>query len=121
MAFQNITFKNTNTETNTEIREFVAQKMATLEKYVTDVAAVRCEVQFEKVNTQNSGLTKRVEVNLWVRDILYRAESIQETFEAAVNIVRDELDQEMRRAHKKHHSLMRKGGRKIKEIMRFGE
>jgi ribosomal subunit interface protein len=120
MAFQNITFKHTNNETNSTIHEFVSQKLATLDKYVGDETDVRCEVEFEKINTQKSGLTCRAEVNIWLRGTLYRAEATQENFQAAVNIVRDELDHEMKKAHKKHHSLMRKGGRKIKEMMRFG-
>jgi ribosomal subunit interface protein len=121
MAFQNITFKHTNSDTNSSIREFTSQKLATLDKYIGDETDVRCEVEFEKVTSQKTGPICRTEVNIWLRGTLFRSEVTQETFEAAVNLVRDELDYEMKKAHKKHHSLIRKGGRKIKEMMLFGQ
>lgn len=120
MALTNITFKHTNSGTDGSIHDFVTQKLASLAKYVGDETDVRTEVEFEKIASHNSGAICRIEVNIWVGGTLYRAENTQETFEAAVDVVRDELDQEMRKAHKKRHSLLRRGGRKIKEMMRFG-
>ncbi len=121
MVFQNITFKHTNSNTDSRIHGFVSQKLSPLEKYVGDETDVRCEVEFEKVAPQKSGNVCRVEVNIWVAGTLYRAEAVGETSESAVDIVRDELEQEMRKAHKKRNSLLRRGGRKIKEMVRFGK
>lgn len=121
MAFQNITFKHTNSNTDSRIHGFVTQKLSGLEKYVGGETDTRCEVEFERVAPQKSGNVCRIEVNIWVAGTLYRAEAVAQTFEAAVDVVRDELDQEMRKAHKKRNSLFRRGSRKIKEIMRFGE
>lgn len=121
MVFQNITFKHTNSDTSNSIHDLVSQKLTVLEKYIGDETDVKCDVEFEKVASQNSGAICRVEVNVWVGGVLYRAESTQTTYEAAVDIVKDELDYEMRKAHKKRNSMMRKGGRMIKEIMRFGK
>jgi ribosomal subunit interface protein len=119
MVFQNITFKHTNSNTDSRIHAFVSQKISTLEKYVGDATDVRCEVEFEKVAPHKSGNLCRVEVNVWVNGTLHRAEAVGQTYEAAVDVVRDELSQEMRKAHKKRNSLIRRGGRKIKEMMRF--
>jgi len=120
MVFQNITFKHTNSNTDSRIHGFVSQKLSPLEKYVGNETDVRCEVEFERVAPHKSGKVCRVEVNIWVAGTLYRAEAVGETFESAVDIVRDELEQEMRKAHKKRNSLFRRGGRKIKEMVRFG-
>lgn len=121
MAFKNITFKHTNSGTNGSIHQFVSQKLAVLEKYVGNETDVRVEVEFEKDAPQKTGPICRVEVNIWVAGVLFRAETTQETFEAAVDVVKGDLDQEMRKAHKKRNSLLRRGGRMIKEMMRFGE
>ena len=121
MAFQNITFKHTNSNTDSRIHDFVTQKLQPLTKYVSPNEEVRCEVEFERESQHKSGLICRVEVNIWVAGILYRSEALGQTFEAAVDIARDDLDEEMRKAHKKRHSLLRRGGRKIKDMMRFGQ
>jgi ribosomal subunit interface protein len=121
MVTQNITFKHTNSDTDASIRPLVEQKLAGLEKYIGNETDVRTEVEFEKVASHRSGAICRVEVNIFVGGDVYRSETVQETFEAALDIVKDELDQEMRRAHKKRNSLIRRGGRKLKEMIRFGK
>ena len=120
MIFPNITFKQTNSGIGEATQNTVTQKLTVLQKYMADANDVRCEVEFEKVTSHKSGMICRVEVNLWVEGELFRAENTQTTFEAAIDAVRDELDQEMNKSHKKRHSLMRRGGRKIKEMMRWG-
>ncbi len=121
MAFKNITYKHTNSGTNSSIHQFVSQKLAVLEKYVGNETDIRVEVEFEKEAPQKSGPICRVEVNIWVAGTLYRAETTQETFEAAVDVVKGDLDQEMRKAHTKRNSLLRRGGRMMKEMMKFGD
>ncbi len=120
MIFKNITFKHTNIETDQKLDALVEQKLVSLEKYLDQGHEVRAEVEFEKIPSHKTGLICRLEINVWSGGTLYRAETTEETFEMAIDVVRNELDQEMRRAHKKHHSLIRRGGRKIKEMMRWG-
>ncbi len=118
MIFKNITFKHTNIEVDKKLDNLVEQKIVSLEKYVNPGTEVRIEVEFEKNPSHKSGLTCRIEINVWENDILHRAEATEETFEVAVDVARNELDKEMRRAHEKRHSLLRQGSRKIKEIIR---
>jgi ribosomal subunit interface protein len=120
MVFQNITFKHTNTEVGDGMDAYATEKLSSLLKYVSADQETKAEVEYEKIASHRTGPVCRVEVNIWSGGELYRAENTQSTFEAAVDVVRDELDQEMRKAHKKRHSLLRRGGRKIKEMMRFG-
>jgi ribosomal subunit interface protein len=121
MVFQNITFKHTNTEVGNGMDAYSTEKLTTLLKYVSEDQEAKAEVEYEKIVAHRTGPVCRVEVNIWVGGELYRAENTQSTFEAAVDVVRDELDQAMRRVHKKRHSLLRRGGRKIKEMMLFGK
>jgi len=51
---------------------------------------------------------------------MHRAEATKESFEEAVDEVRNQLDKELRRRNKKHATLLKKGGRQLKEMVRFG-
>jgi ribosomal subunit interface protein len=119
MIFKNITFKHTNIETDQKLDSLVEQKLVSLEKYVNKGSEVRVEAEFEKIPSHKSGPICRLEMNVWLDGSLFRAESTEETFEIAVDVVRNQLDQEMRKSNKKHSSLFRRGARKIKEMMRL--
>jgi len=121
MALLNITFKHTNCSKDSRLDDYLAEKLASLEKYVGGETDVKIDVEFEKVAPHQSGPVFRVEVNFWLAGNLYRGESTKDTFEAAADEVKNELDQEMRRATTKRTSLFRRGSRKIKEMMRFGK
>ena len=58
--------------------------------------------------------------NFWLAGKMHRAEATEATFEAAIDVVKDELDRELNKEHDKHQTLVRKGGREIKEAIRFG-
>jgi len=120
MSFTDIIFKSTNITVQENLKSLVVQKLTSLEKYIGDETDFKCEVEFEKITSHNNGNICRVEVNLWLSGKLHRAESTKETFEAAVDIVRDELDSELHKDHDKRQTLARKGGREIKEAIRFG-
>ena len=120
MSFPMINYKAMNTELDVELQELVDQKFSTLEKFIGAETDVKCEVEFEKTAEQQSGNVHRVEANLWLRGKLYRTEATEVNFEMAIDEVRDELDKKLRRAGGKRDSLMKRGGRKIKEMLRFG-
>lgn len=121
MAFPNLTFKHSHTDEGRHLEGVVGDKFDALQKYISDPESARCEVEFEKAAPKNSGDVYRVEANMWVSGKLYRAEATLATFEKAIDEVRNELDKEMRRAHKKRESLFRRGSRKIKDMMRWGQ
>lgn len=121
MAFPNISFKHTNCAKDSRLDKYVTEKLSVLEKYVGEETDVKIDTEFEKVAPRQSGPICRVEINFWLAGTLFRAESTKENFEAAADEVKDQLDQEMRKASTKHTSLLRRGSRKIKDIMRFGK
>ena len=120
MVFENITFKHTNSQVSEKIHSLVSSKFEALGKYIEAGVPARAEVEFERVASHKTGPICRMEANIWVDGKLYRAETTQETFEAAVDVIKSELDQELRKANTKRTSLFRRGSRKIKEMMRFG-
>jgi ribosomal subunit interface protein len=121
MAFPSITFKHTRTDEARHLEEVVEHKFASFEKYIGNETAAHCEVEFQKEAPHQSGLVYRVEVNLSVGGKFFRAEATDETFEKAIDAVRSELDGELRKAHSKRESLIRRGGRKMKEMLRWGK
>lgn len=120
MSLQNFVIKQTNVTVSEKTRTYAATKFTTLEKYVAGTDVIRVEVEFEKLTIHTSAAVARIEVNITVGGALYRAEATEIAFEAAIDVARDQLDQEMRKAHKKKHSLLRRGGRKFKEMVRWG-
>ena len=120
MTFPTPNYKTTNANVTDALQALMEQKLAPLQKYLGEETDVICDVEFEKVAPSENGPVHRVEVNLKVAGALYRAEATLESFEAAIDEVRDELDKELRRNHKKGGTLLKKGGRKAKEMMRFG-
>lgn len=121
MSFPTINYKATNTELQQHLQRLVDQKFESLEKYIGAETDARCEVEFEKETAQQSGNIFRVEANLWLAGKLYRAEASEASFEIAIDEVRNELDKELRRANDKQNTLMKRGGRAIKKMLRFGQ
>lgn len=121
MTFPIINFKFNNLPEAQTLAPLVDQKMAAFEKYLHSNKPVTCDVEFEKVATQQSGQVHRVEVNLMINGTLFRAEATEESFEKAIDEVRDELDKELRRSKEKQETLDKQAGREMKEKMLSGE
>jgi ribosomal subunit interface protein len=120
MTFPTINYKATNTDMDPAWQTLVEQKFSALEKYLGEETDVRCEVEFRKESTQQSGEVFTVEANLWLAGTLHRAEATEANYETAIDEVQSELDKELRRAHKKQNTLMKRGGRMLKNMMHFG-
>ncbi len=121
MSFPTIQFKFTSIDQSETPHVLLEDKFQSLGKFVGEETDVKCEVEFEKVTNSKSGEVHRVEANLWLHGKMYRAEATENSFEAATDEVRNELDKELRRANDKRHSLIKRGGRAIKEMLRFSK
>ena len=117
MSFPTINYKFNGLAEAQALTGVVEQKCATLEKYLRDNEEVICEVEFEKVATRQNGQIHRLEANITVNGSLFRAEATEESFEKAIDEVRDELDKELRRSKEKHETLNKQAGREAKEQM----
>lgn len=123
MTFPIINIKATNIELTEELETLVEQKLSPLEKFLPDGETdMKCEVELERVTDHHqSGKIFRAEINLYVGGKLFRAEGTEDQMEKAVDEMRDGVKRELRRASGKRESLIRRGGRKIKNMMRFGD
>lgn len=118
MTFPTVTYKYNNVDGAEQLAGIVDKKVESLGKFIKDGVVAQCEVEFEKVAEQKHGKIHRVEANLTINGTLYRAEATEETFEKAIDEVRNELDKEIRRSKDKTGSLLKRAGRNIKELFR---
>lgn len=115
MAFPQINFKFNGIERAEELSKLVTHKFESLGKFIKEGVPALCEVEFEKVAEHKKGKLYRVEVNLTINGTLHRAEATEETFEVAIDEVKNELDKEIRRSKDKRDSLIKRAGRNLKE------
>ena len=115
-----INFKATNTSVSDHLKDIAENKLSSLDKFIGE-APVVCDVEFERVtNHHQQGLIHRVEVNIEINGQLYRAEATDESFEKAIDIAKDQLYQELQSRQGKRETMLLRGARKMKEMMRFG-
>jgi ribosomal subunit interface protein len=115
MTFPTISYKYNNTEGAEKLAALTDQKLQPLGKLIAEDANTNCEVEFERVGAGQQGKVHRVEANLRVDGTLHRAEAVEESFEVAIDEVRDELNKKLRRSKDKSQSLLRRAGQQVKE------
>ena len=119
--FPSANIKTTNYELTPELETLLERKLAPLEKFLPENESdICCDVELERITGRQSGRIFRAEVNLKVGGNIVRAEATKEQMEQAIDAVRDEVKRALRRQSKKRHSLVRQGGKAIKDLLRFG-
>lgn len=114
----NITYKYNDLEEAKALTPIVDAKLQpVLQKFIDDGSAVLCEVEFEKVSNHQSGQIHRVEANVTIDGTLNRAEAVEDSFEKAIDEVRNEVDKKLRRAKGKQQSMFKRAGRRLKETI----
>lgn len=113
--------KATALEITPEISDFLQNKLSQLEHFLPQSKEVVCDVELEKaIKAQHSGKIYRAEINLMIGGTLFRAEATEETIEYAIDTAKDELKNELRKSGKKRETLLRRGSRRIKNLLQFG-
>ena len=116
----NINFNFNNYPEAQALTKVAEQKLHTLQKFISQQQSVICDAEFDKVSANNKGAIFNFAVNLEIDGVLHRAEATEESFEAAVEEVRAELDKKLRRSKSKSDTLFKKGGRAIKRLIARG-
>ena len=118
-----INIKTKNIELSSAIRSYVEEKIGSVKKHIHDLNgdAVLADVEVGKTTDHhNKGELFRAEVNLEVGGKLYRAEATADDLYAAIDDVKDELIREVRTSSERKETLFRRGGRAIKNFLKFG-
>jgi ribosomal subunit interface protein len=120
MAFPTIHYKYHGIEEAKALTDSVDQKMQSLNRFMTREVSPMFEVEFQRLTTHQSGRIYRVEANLSMNGTLYRAEAVENSFEEAIDKVRDELDAELSRAKDRQTTLRKRAGRALKSLLSRG-
>lgn len=113
----NVNFNYNNHSEAQDLADVTEQKLISLKKFIADDTPVICDAEFDKVAANKKGAIFHFSVNLQVDGAMHRAEATEESFEAAVDEVRDELDKKLRRTKSKKDSLGKKAGRAMKNLI----
>lgn len=100
--------------------DYLMEKLAQIGRLLpSGETAVMCEVELEKTTKHHkSGQIFRAEINLTFGRTFLRAEATSESIEQAIDEVKGEIKAEVRKMNEKRDTSVKKGGRKMKQIMR---
>lgn len=115
----NINIKTTNIELTPAISEYANRRLEKIAKFLVDDPTVQCDVELAKTTAHhNKGDIFRAEIHLvGVGCNIYAAVEKEDLY-SAIDLVQDEAIRELLSEKKKRSSLVRRGGAKIKNIIK---
>lgn len=115
-----IRIKASDYEMTPEVSAYLDEKIATLERLVHDAAA-RCEVEIGRAvgHSEHGDVWKAEIVITNFGERLYVIAQ-EESVNAAIDIAKDEMLQQLRKSKGKHATLLRRFGARLKNWTRFG-
>lgn len=115
----NIQIKTTTITLTPTISEYIEKKMLNIEKFFDNDSTVKCDVELAKTtNHHKNGDIFRAEIHIVAKDKNIYASSEKEDLYIAIDSVKDEVLREIKTSNEKQRSLKRKGGAKIKELIK---
>ncbi|MBP9760256.1 MAG: HPF/RaiA family ribosome-associated protein [Candidatus Pacebacteria bacterium] len=115
-----INIKFTGTEADDALRAYAEEKVLAFAKLLPDEAmeASVCDIEFKQDAHHQSGDVCYAEVTLEAEGKVYRASKVEQTFEKAIDKVKDDVLQELRVEKQKNEHHFMKGAQQVKEMMR---
>ncbi len=116
----NIALKGLHMDITPAIREYTENKVRMLEKFLhANEEDIYIEIELGKTTGHHqNGDIFRAEMTLIAPRITLRTEAQKVDLYAAIDAVKDELAEELKKQKNRKETLMRKGGRMIKDVMR---
>ncbi len=117
-----IQFKGTNYELTEEMTDLATRKVEGLQKYIgKDAGESLAYVDLGKfTEAHQTGDIWYSDCALDVEGKRYYAKATADSIRTAIDRMVADLAKELRRDHKKQHSLIKRGGARVKEFFRFG-
>jgi ribosomal subunit interface protein len=115
-----INLKGTGMEITPEISDYLEKRLMGIEKFLPasdDAFTLRVELG-KTSNHHHSGEIFRAEINIYVGGKSFRAVSEKIDLNSAIDDVRDEISRELSSHKEKRISLVRRGGQKLKSMLR---
>ncbi len=101
---------------------YIEKKLESLAKFYSDAnpESVSAEIEVGRTTRHHqSGDIFRAEINLMMGGKLFRAESEKDDLYAAIDEVRDDLEEEIKKFKDKKDAIFIRGARSIKKMMRL--
>lgn len=116
----NINIKATSIELTPALHDYVKEKVSVLERFLScDKDAIMAAVEIGKTtNHHKLGDFFRAEINLNYPGNTLRVETEESDLYAAIDIAKDGMAEKIRNTIKKKNTLIKRGGRMIKNLFR---
>ena len=116
----NINIKVAGIELTPALESYLREKLAHVEKFITEAEreVARAEVNLAKTTQHHKhGDFFQAEITLPLGTKTLHASVTADDLYAAIDEMQDEIISEIKRWHGKRHTLLRRGGRKIKNML----
>lgn len=119
----NIDFKAPTIDLTDEIHTYVEEKIAMLHKLLHGIEEenIRTEVELARKQNQQSGDVFRADITIHAGADRTHAVGHGESLHAAIDEAKDDLSRRLLRGKSKRVDMLRKGGLRIKKMLRFWE
>jgi len=117
-----IRIKSSDYEMTPEVATYLDEKIAMIAKLVGEDEAARCEVEIGRaVGHSQQGNIWKAEITVFLGGDRLRAIAQEESINAAIDIAKDEMLQQLRKSKGRHMALARRAGAYVKSWLRFGK
>lgn len=114
-----INIKTTIIELTPALRGYVEDKLEHLSQIVSFDSGALVDVEVGKTTQHHkAGEFFRAELTLMFQGESFRVETEEEDLYAAIDVAKDSLEEEVKKYMKRRNTLIRKGGRLFKNIIR---
>lgn len=115
----NIKIKSTNVSMGPAVEEYVFKKMQSLDKFMKNVDSVLCEIELAKNTKHHKSVDLyKAEANIGYDGRQVYVYSEKDDLYAAIDEMRDEAERTIISRRKRYLSMVRKGSKKVKELIR---
>ena len=116
-----INLKTKNFSLTPSIKTYLSQKINTLDKFLPYDESIFADVELAKITKHHQkGDIFRAEVNLKIPGRLVRAVAEEWDLRVAIDVIKGELQHEIKSNKEKNLSLYKKGARILKKLLRGG-
>ena len=115
----NINIKTTNITLTEAITDYTSKRLEAIKQLLNNDTTAQCDIELGRTSAHHKhGDVFRAEIHIVGKDKDLYASAEEADLYKAIDIVRDEMLREVRSSKAKKISLIRRGGAKIKDILK---
>ncbi len=114
-----INIKTTVLDLTPAISDYVEKRFEAIEKFFADDSTAQFDIELARTtNHHKNGDIFRAEIHIVAKGVNTYASAEKEDLYIAIDTVRDEVLRKVKSSNEKHRSLVRRGGARIKNIIK---